>query len=198
MSREQVRMMSARDKLVEEAGNPLTKLFRLVLIQLDTNPERWNRRLTLFLQSRLSRVRKTAKDIGQERNNFNRAIAKREITWKTFQKAVQIHGPVEYSMDITLTLRDGRKIKASTGRIKNPYAEIDSVEAMIGGRLSAIHDIDIGSDDEDDESEGHLTSSDVTDVTNEIGDPKQTPREQRDAVADRVSVRNARDFEDLK
>jgi hypothetical protein len=182
MSKEQVRMMIAKDKLVKEAENPLTKLFRLILIEVDMGPDRWNRRLTLFLKSRLSRVRKTAKDIGQERNNFNRAIAKREITWKTFQKAVQILGPLEYSMDATLILRDGRTVKVSSGRIHNPYTEIDSVQAMIAGKMNSDNDI---TDYTDEEDERYYTADDVAEVVEQIVDQGRGSRDRRAELASR-------------
>lgn len=150
MAKEQIRMMSARDKLVGEARNPLTKLFRLLLSELQVSPESWNNRLTLFLNSRLSRVRKTAKDIGQERNNFNRAIAKNEITWKTFQKAVMIMGPAKYCMDIRLILRDGREVKVSTGFLENEFAKLDSTTAVITGK-GMVPDHDINDYEEEDD-----------------------------------------------
>lgn len=165
MSKEQVRMMNAKDKLVKESGNPLTKLFRRVLEELELGPETWNRKLTNFLKSPLSRVQKTAKDIGQERNNFNRAIAKREITWKTFQKAVQIAGPVQYSMDITLVMRGGRKVTVSTGLINNPYSKIDSLLAALHGQgLDSNHDIN----DYESESDEDITTETVGDVIHQI------------------------------
>jgi hypothetical protein len=192
MSKEQVRMMIAKDKLVKEADNPLTKLFRLILVEVDMGPDRWNRRLTLFLKSRLSRVRKTAKDIGQERNNFNRAIAKREITWKTFQKAVQILGPLEYSMDATLILRDGRKIKVSSGRIQNPYTEIDSVQAMIGGKMTSDQDI---IDYDDDEDGQYITAEDVSEVVGQIVDHGMSSHDKRAEIASR-SIRHTHSIDD--
>ena len=151
MSKEQVRMMNARDKLVEESQTPLTRLFRLLLGKMEIGPEKWNTRLTLFLKSPLSRVRKTAKDIGQERNNFNRAIAKRDVTWKTFQKAVQIIGPKRYSMSITMELKDGSLITVETPMGKNPYSDMDSLQIAVAGGMNSSSDItNYDADDADD------------------------------------------------
>lgn len=127
MSKEQRRMMEADDKLVNEAANPLTKLFRKILESRDIGSQMWNRRLTMFLQSPFSRVPKNAKDIGQERNNFNRAISRSSMTWKTFQKAVQVIGPIRYRITIDMEWRGGHTTTVDTGFVKNPLAEIDSL-----------------------------------------------------------------------
>jgi hypothetical protein len=150
MSKEQRRMMDDENKLLREAANPLTHLFRKILRELGIEAKPWNRRLTAFLSSPLSRVPKNAKDIGQERNNFNRAIAKKQITFKTFQKAVQILGPVRYSMSITMVMRDGREVTVNTDMFKNPYAAIDNLSSVVSGKgLDPDADI-VDYNDEDD------------------------------------------------
>lgn len=125
MSKEQRKMMDADDKLVHLSANPLTKLFRGILLDRNIGSITWNRRLTMFLKSAFSRVPKNAKDIGQERNNFNRAVSRPSMTWKTFQKAVQVIGPVRYRITIDMEWRDKTITSVDTGFLKNPLAEID-------------------------------------------------------------------------
>jgi len=175
MSKEQRRMMDDENKLLQEARNPLTKLFRLILRELHIEAKPWNRRLTAFLSSPLSRVPKNAKDIGQERNNFNRAIAKPHITFKTFQKAIQILGPVRYSMSITMTMRDGREIHVTTDSFKNPYAKIDDLAATVSGKGMSPDMDNVDYDDEDDEHQ--VTEEAVAKMIDEIGpsDPVEPP-----------------------
>lgn len=182
MSKEQVRMMNDSDKLIEEARNPLTKLFRRVLKEMRVETQSWNRRLTTFLQSSLSRVPKNAKDIGQERNNFNRAIAKKEITFKTFQKAIQILGPLKYSMSITLVMRNGEEVTVSTGTINNPYSLIDTLNAVVTGKgMGPENDIS----DYDEETETTITDEAVDDMIHQISSPVYPSRspEQRERAA---------------
>ncbi len=168
MSKEQVRMMNDDDKLIKEANNPLTDLFRRVLKEMGVEAQAWNQRLTRFLKSPLSRVPKNAKDIGQERNNFNRAIAKRHITFKTFHKAIQILGPVKYSMSITMVMRDGSEIKVSTGMMENSYSKIDSLVAAVTGEgLNPDSDID----EYDSEDEDNITDDDVDEKIHQISNP---------------------------
>ena len=127
MSKEQKRMMEAADKLVGLSANPLTKLFRKILEQRDIGSQVWNRRLTNYLNSPFSRVPKNAKDIGQERNNFNRAIARSSMTWKTFQKAVQVMGCIRYRITIDMEWRNGSTTTVDTGYINNPLANIEKL-----------------------------------------------------------------------
>ncbi len=143
MSKEQQRMMEDRDKLLNEADNPLTYLFRKILRDWPAGSgdwpsgveaKNWNMRLTRFLNSHLSRCPKNPKDIGQERNNFNRAISKTQMTFKTFQKALQILGPLKYSMSVTLQLRSGEEITISTPMFKNPYAIIDELSSTMSSK----------------------------------------------------------------
>lgn len=124
MSKDQRKMMDDKRKLVHESANPVTLLFRLILEEIDLGAGEWNRKLTMFLNSHLSRVPKNAKDIGQERNNFNRAISRRAMTWKTFQKAIQIMGPLRYRITIDMEWRKGPITTVTTGMIPNPLAEI--------------------------------------------------------------------------
>ncbi|MNI60669.1 hypothetical protein D3C76_36620 [compost metagenome] len=189
MSKEQLRMMNAEDKLIGEAGSPLTNLFRRVLRALELEPKLWNRKLTTFLQSPLSRVPNNSKDIGQERNNFNRAIAKQFITFKTFQKAIQIMGCVRYSMSITLEMRDGRQVEVSTGMIKNPYAVLDTLQYAASGKgaTPAMDNVDYP---DDEETDTHITDETVGDMIHQIDDtrPPSVPtlqpsnRARKDAV----------------
>lgn len=176
MSKEQVRMMNDDDKLIKEANNPLTDLFRRVLKEMGVEAQAWNQRLTRFLKSPLSRVPKNAKDIGQERNNFNRAIAKRHITFKTFHKAIQILGPVKYSMSITMVMRDGNEIKVSTGMMENSYSKIDSLSAAITGEgLSPEYD-NVNYDDDGD----NFTDDDVDEKILQISNPEYDDRDKRE------------------
>lgn len=124
MSKEQRKMMDDQRKLVHESANPVTLLFRLILEDIDLGSISWNRKLTTFLNSHFSRTPKNPKDIGQERNNFNRAISRPAMTWKTFQKAIQIMGPLRYSITIDMEWPTGVKTKVSTGMLSNPLADM--------------------------------------------------------------------------
>ncbi|MNP88983.1 hypothetical protein D3C85_13770 [compost metagenome] len=168
MSKEQRDMMDSEDKRVDAAKSPLTHLFRMVLAikELKVSSSNWNTRLTRFLHSPWSRVPKNSKDIGQERNNFNRAIARSQITFRTFQKAIQILGPVRYSMSISMEMRDGRVLKVETPMFLNPYADIDKLKSQFEERGEEVADADI--EDYDREEEAIGTTDDLTETMERI------------------------------
>lgn len=170
MSKEQREMMDSEDKLVGESGNPLTYLFRMVLgiKELKVNSSNWNARLTRFLNSPWSRVPKNSKDIGQERNNFNRAIAKAEVTFRTFQKAIQILGPVRYSMSIRMEMRGGKVFEVTTPMFKNPYADIDLLQNAFVPPSQSVSENDI--DDYEREEEAIATAEDLQETMDAIPD----------------------------
>lgn len=151
MSKEQRRMMDDAQRLVGESANPLTRLFRLILRDENIGASQWNRRLTQFLKSPFSRVPKNAKDIGQERNNFNRAISRSSMTWKTFQKAVQVIGPLRYRITIDMEWRKGIKTSVETGWVSNPLADIDKLSnrASPAELDPTFGDGDFGQDDDE-------------------------------------------------
>lgn len=165
MSKEQREMMDSEDKLIKTSGNPLTWLFRMVLAlpELKVNSVSWNSRLTRFLQSEWSRVPKNSKDIGQERNNFNRAISKNHITFRTFQKAIQILGPLRYSMSIRMEMRGGKVLEVTTPMFVNDFAKMDDLQSKYKtyGSEAANADI-IDYNDEDNEA---IATSDQFDET---------------------------------
>lgn len=147
-------------KLIEESRSPLTTLFRMLLFEKMIDASTWNSRVTRFLKSNLSDCPKNAKDVGQERNNFNRAVARDNITFRTFQKAVEIMGPVKYSMTITLEDRNGRQTQVTTPWIRNPLARLDELSSAVTPVRDAapisINFTDIDSDEDDDDFDDDL------------------------------------------
>lgn len=68
----------------------------------------WNHRVTRYLRSPWSPVAKNHKDISQTRNNLNRALAKRSVTWKNFMEVLRITGAKKIVFKIELTDNLGR------------------------------------------------------------------------------------------
>lgn len=169
MSKEQKRLMEDPGKLVNESRSPLTSLWRLLLVERNVESAEWNRRLTRLLWSHLTNCPKNAKDVGQERNNFNRAIAKEQVTFRTFQKGVQTLGPAKYSMSITLQYPDGTITKVDTPWFKNPWVAMDKLgPALTGEGLTPEYDLP-GFDDSDG-FESALTDNHVGQKIDEIPD----------------------------
>lgn len=152
MSKEQREMMLHEDALADEANDTLTRLFRMALSTLNVKPDVWQRRLTSYLKSKARFNYRSAKDIGQERNNFNRAIAKRSITSKTFFKALDVINPIRYCMSISLEIR-GRGIVT----IETPWYRVmqhvddDPVASNTVTKTDNVKEYEWGEFDEDDD-----------------------------------------------
>lgn len=140
MSRDLNKLLHAPDKKFKEASNLLSRLFRQILMDLDVTPSRWHYWVTRYFHSPLSKTAKNARDIGQDRNNFNRALAKDRITWNNFFKALQITGPEWIRVDITMGWKDGTKTThsvetrnqlASLGDLKETDLSSQSIETLI-------------------------------------------------------------------
>jgi|SRR5690606_27215402 len=109
MSRELKSMLEDKDKKYMESTNALAALFRKILTDYNVTPMYWNDIVTRFFRSRYSKVAKNSKDIGQERNNFNRAMARPKITWNNFIRALMIMGPESVDIRITMNWKKGKK-----------------------------------------------------------------------------------------
>lgn len=125
MSRELKTLLEDKDKKIPEAKTALSKLWRQILRDHNVGVARWNQLVQEFFRSKYSRTAKNTKDIGQDRNNLSRAIAKDDVSWYNFMRALMILRPVTIKIDITLTWRN-KKATVHTVEIRNPVAELDA------------------------------------------------------------------------
>ena len=133
MSKELNDVFKARDKLIREAENEPAKLFRLIACELDVGVMKWNQLVTRYFKSRFSSTPKNPKEIGQDRNNFNRALARPRVTWNNFIKALMILGPQKIEINIKLHWKRNR-ITTHTVIVDNPLTELDDVVERKGDR----------------------------------------------------------------
>lgn len=166
MSKEQKDMMRAVDKMTDDPRlSPLTYLFRSALRELKMEPQRWNSLLTSHLWHPASPCAKNAKDVGQERNNFNRAIARPQITARTFIRGIEILGPESYSMTLTMNMPDGRTISIQTKDIKPPFSKNSlSGVYLTSDKLAELHYTAIEQDEEE-------ALEEIDQVINPLGTP---------------------------
>lgn len=127
MSKELKRLLDSPDKKVKEAENALANLFRKIVGDHHISTLKWDFLVTRYLRSSLSRTAKNAKDIGQDKNNLNRALAKNAITYNNFIKALMIMGPSTIKITITMDWKNN-KTTVNEVEIVNPVAELDNTE----------------------------------------------------------------------
>jgi hypothetical protein len=133
MSKELKNLLSSQDKMVDKVRSPLVKLFRTILYDHNVTPMQWDNLVNRYLRSHLSRTPKNARDISQDKNNLNRAIAKETMSWNHFLKSIMILGPVSIRINIQLGWRNGKTTEHAVD-INNPLAELDNIESSSGSK----------------------------------------------------------------
>lgn len=127
MSKDLNRILASDDKKVKEATNELALLYRQMLADLNITTLTWYPMVVQYFKSRYSRTRKNAVDIGQDRNNFNRALAKPRISWANFMQFLKILRPVKIEIIIRLHWKD-ETYTDHTLPIENQYAQLGETD----------------------------------------------------------------------
>lgn len=96
--------------LVEEAGNIPAEIFREICFNVGMTTTKWDKLLTKYLDTvdggSLSRSKK-----GRERNNINRELGNRTITWNKLTQFINILKPykVEYKLDLKWNIQTNKE-----------------------------------------------------------------------------------------
>ncbi len=123
MNKDLSRILVSADKRAGETNHLLARLLRQVMADLAISPIEWNELINRYYRSRYSRTRKNARDIASDKNNFNRAIAKEQVSWRNLFKAICIFGPKSIKLTIEFEWSNG---KSTTHHVKtsNPMADL--------------------------------------------------------------------------
>ena len=123
MNKNLSRILDSADKRAGETNNLLARLLRQIMADLAITPIEWNKLINRYYHSRYSRARKNARDIASDKNNFNRAIAKEQVSWRNLFKAICIFGPKSIKLTIEFEWSNG---KGTTHSVKttNPMADL--------------------------------------------------------------------------
>lgn len=127
MSKELRKLLDTPDKRVKEAKNALANLFRRISADLGVGSIKWDQKVMRYLNSPLSRTPKNAKDIGQDKNNLNRALAKDQLTYNNFIKFLMILGPKRIKITISMEWKN-EETTVHEVAIDNVMAELDNDE----------------------------------------------------------------------
>lgn len=102
MSEEIHKILSLDDRGVPEARDAPAKLFRGILFDLSIERMTWDRLMRDFLTNPRSGIPDNPTKRSSERSNLNRALAKPNITWKMFRKAIQVLNPKGVSYELAI------------------------------------------------------------------------------------------------
>lgn len=93
MSKDLNKVLDSKDKNVAGSASSLTRLFRNILFEHGVGSRKWYNLSTRYFKNVGSNVNKTTRQINQDRNNLNRALAKPKIQWSNFVTALRILRP---------------------------------------------------------------------------------------------------------
>lgn len=118
------RIFDTADKRVKETNHLLARLYRQILQDLNVTPLEWDKLINRYYRSPYSKVKKNARDIASDKNNFNRAMAKDKVSWNNFFKAICILSPEWIRIEVTFGWRNGKSTSHSV-ETKNPIGMHD-------------------------------------------------------------------------
>lgn len=137
-------ILSATNKRITEAKNPLARLYRQILSDLNVSSMAMNNMMAKYLADPRNRIPNDPKRRSSERGNLMKELSKNSITWKVFEKGIRLLGPEEMTFEVHLKW-NAKRITIHGLRIRihdNAIEEDNYVYDMV----AASHD------DDDDES----------------------------------------------
>lgn len=95
-------LLRSDDKDLPLAKNMPAAFFRKIVADLNVTPQKWDAAMRRYLNdpkihAHLSTGRKSS-----ERSNWNRALAKPTMTWKTLRRGIDILGPQQVTLELSL------------------------------------------------------------------------------------------------
>lgn len=113
MNKQLESILTRDDKKTNEAGNVPAKLLRKILSELNITPSQWEYLVNNYYKSSYSSIAKNKVAIASDKNNFNRAIAKNDVTWAKIMRALLILSPVKITFSIKMQWRSGLETEHS-------------------------------------------------------------------------------------
>ncbi len=107
MNKRMESILSDNDKKISEADNIPAKMLRGILRDLGIGSILWDKLVNSYYNSQYSTVAKNKVAIATDKNNFNSGIAKENVTWGRFMRALFILSPVKITFQVRLQWRNG-------------------------------------------------------------------------------------------
>lgn len=102
MSKDLKKVLDSKDKNIGTSKSSLTQLFRKILFDHGIGNQQWYNLSTRYFRGVSTNRNKTTRQINQDRNNLNRALAKPKIQWSNFITALRILRPDEIEFTVKL------------------------------------------------------------------------------------------------
>ncbi|MBN22751.1 MAG: hypothetical protein CL678_15810 [Bdellovibrionaceae bacterium] len=81
-------ILHSTTKATEKARDPLAKLFRVILRDINIGVKQWGQLMELYLDNPRHRIPKNGKDRSSARGNLNKELRRSYMTWKVFMKGL--------------------------------------------------------------------------------------------------------------
>jgi hypothetical protein len=100
-------LLNSSDKKENEARNVLSKLFRRICRECNILPSRYDMLMKKYLDDPRNKIPKEGKKRSSDRNNLNKELARDDMTYNTFLKALRLLAPERVKLTVSLEWRAG-------------------------------------------------------------------------------------------
>lgn len=116
-------IVADNDKQLSQSRNPLTRLYRTILLEKDINHNTIDHYLNQYLDDPKLGIPKNSKDRSSERGNLLKQLGKPAISWKIFTKGLLLLRP----RHVTITL----KFTDQRGNITSHSIDLEGFDDVI-------------------------------------------------------------------
>lgn len=102
------KFFTSPDKQAKQAKGVLSRLFRLILRDLDVNWSFFNKLMKRYLDDPRNGVANNSKDRSSHRGNLTKELRRPKMTWNVFMKGIRFLGPKWCTLTIDLGWASGR------------------------------------------------------------------------------------------
>jgi len=108
---------------LRDANNVPAKLVRKILCEIGMTPKKWDELVNEYYKSPYCPVPRNKIAIASDKNNFNRSIAKNDVSWAKAMRVLLILCPVRITVSIKLQWRSGTVTEHSQS-VQNPMKKL--------------------------------------------------------------------------
>lgn len=102
------KILTNTTKRVTEARNPLARMWRQILLDLNVTPMAFDKMINRYLDDPRNHIPKDPKKRSTERGNMMKELSKPSITWKTLEKGLRLFPFTELTIELHFKWGSGR------------------------------------------------------------------------------------------
>lgn len=106
-------MLASHDKRIREASGILSRLYRLVLLERNITPYKWNMLLTSYLDRMAEQPGMSQDTITNERNNLRKGLSEPNMTFGMLTRGLAILNPRRMIFEVELAFEGDVTLKSN-------------------------------------------------------------------------------------